>query len=230
MRPLALRGRGLTQTTPQLRQHEATRGHQGGSRHRGRGRLDAAVGRGVLQAEVGSPNLNTGLYREFAAVDVRLNPAYLDLSESVIDQLSDLVEEPVAEDSLTMIDLAPSSAPAAELGLVPPGADIFSETETSASAGPVEASEDAQAGSAAGSARLPLAPECVDGESEPVETGSGSAAGQCPWCSEILPDRTSLRFCPFCGADQSLVPRSSCGSEIEPSWSFCASCGAGTDR
>ena len=192
--------------------------------------LDSEPARQALQAEVGSSNPNTGLYREFAAVDVRLNPAYLDLSESVMDQLSDLVEEPVAEDSLTMTDLAPSSAPAAELGLVPPGADIFSETETPASAGPVEASENAQAGSAAASARPPLAPEFVDGESEPVETGSGSAAGQCPWCSETLPDRTSLRFCPFCGTDQNLVPCSSCGSEIEPGWSFCASCGAGTDR
>ena len=191
--------------------------------------LDSEPARQAFQAEVGSPNPNTGLYREFAAVDVRLNPAYLDLSASVMDQLSDLIEDSVIEDPLTMTDLATSSAPAAELGLVPPGADIFSEAEAPAAAGPVGASDDPQVESAVTAARSPLAPEFVAEESEPVGTASGSVPGQCPWCSETLPDRISLKFCPFCGTDQSLVPCSSCGSEIEPGWSFCASCGASSE-
>jgi hypothetical protein len=33
-----------------------------------------------LKVELRSPNPNTGLYREYAAVDVRLNPAYVELS------------------------------------------------------------------------------------------------------------------------------------------------------
>jgi len=45
-----------------------------------------------LRTELETSNPNTGLYREFAAIDVRLNQAHLDLSTSAIDEIPDLDE------------------------------------------------------------------------------------------------------------------------------------------
>ena len=89
--------------------------------------LDSEPALRDLQAELETQNPNTGLYREFAAVDVRLNQAYLDLAAAAIDQLPDLAEELEAEDPVTMAALAPSegNASALDMGIVPPGVDIF---------------------------------------------------------------------------------------------------------
>lgn len=68
-----------------------------------------------LREELRSPNPNTGLYREYAAVDVRLNPDVLDVTI--------LSVPPAAEDS-SMSDLAPEGE-----GVVPPGVDPFASNE-----------------------------------------------------------------------------------------------------
>ena len=77
-----------------------------------------------LRAELDTPNPNTGLYREYAAVDVRLNQAYLDLSASAIRETTDLMDELNAQDPVSMADLAPSEA-AEDLAVVPPAVDVF---------------------------------------------------------------------------------------------------------
>lgn len=206
-----------------------------------------------LQAELETPNPNTGLYREFAAVDVRLNQAYLDLSAAAMDQLPDLVDELDAEDPVVMAALAPSegTASAQDLGIVPPGVDIFSDFDpdsTSEAMGDDQTAPDVEEAPTP-SRRQPLAPEYVN---EPNENGSteddppateGAATegmakeggttvsdvseGACVWCRAELPDRHDLNFCPFCGTDLKLRPCPSCGSELEPGWMFCGSCGTG---
>jgi double zinc ribbon protein len=192
-----------------------------------------------LRAELETQNPNTGLYREFAAVDVRLNQAYLDLSAAAIDQLPDLVDELEAEDPVTMAELAPSegTATAANMGIVPPGVDIFSD-ERSAAVEPAESHAD----QSIPEERPPLAPEYVEASetngvaseasaSEPAASagrvGASAPEGACRWCRAELPSRESLHFCPFCGTDLSLVPCAACGEEIEPEWRFCAACGTG---
>jgi len=77
-----------------------------------------------LRAELDTPNPNTGLYREYAAVDVRLNQAYIDLSASAVRESTDLMDELNAQDPISMADLAPSEA-AEDLAVVPPGVDPF---------------------------------------------------------------------------------------------------------
>jgi hypothetical protein len=205
--------------------------------------LDSDPALRELQAELLTPNPNTGLYREFAAVDVRLNQAYLDLSAAAMDQLPDLVEELEAEDPVTMSALAPSegTAHASSMGIVPPGVDIFSTSEATADS--FTATEDSFTAAAAApaestiSGRPPLAPEFVEEpeaeepqaeESLPSRSAMAGVPtdGACRWCSESLPTRHPLNFCPFCGTDQKLVPCVACGEEIEPGWSFCAACGA----
>lgn len=86
-----------------------------------------------LKAELDTPNPNTGLYREYAAVDVRLNQAYLDLSASAVRESTDLMDELNAQDPVSMADLAPTEA-AEDLAIVPPGVDVFPNRKKSASA------------------------------------------------------------------------------------------------
>lgn len=91
--------------------------------------LDSEAALGRLRSELDAKNPNTGVYREYAAVDVRLNQAYLDLSAEAMDQLPDLVDELEAEDPMTMTDLAPAegNASAGEPDGAAPGGDIFAD-------------------------------------------------------------------------------------------------------
>jgi hypothetical protein len=51
------------------------------------------------------------------------------------------------------------------------------------------------------------------------------AAGSCSFCQGSLPGRRVVRFCPSCGADQSMQPCGSCREPLDPSWKFCIGCG-----
>lgn len=66
------------------------------------------------------------------------------------------------------------------------------------------------------------------GEPAPRRAGSSveaKGADRCRSCREPLPDRSGLRYCPRCGADQESWPCPSCGEEVERGWSYCALCG-----
>lgn len=77
-----------------------------------------------LKAELDTPNPNTGLYREYAAVDVRLNQAYIDLASTAAPD--DLELQLGAESGpVSMADLAPSEA-LSDSDIVPPAVDVFS--------------------------------------------------------------------------------------------------------
>ncbi|MEX2049551.1 MAG: zinc ribbon domain-containing protein [Gemmatimonadota bacterium] len=90
-----------------------------------------------LKVELRSPNPNTGLYREYAAVDVRLNPAFIELSPGALGEALDLVEELGARVPVSVADLAPSEAALDDMGIVPPGVDVFpDENQKDALAGP----------------------------------------------------------------------------------------------
>lgn len=182
-----------------------------------------------LRAEIETSNPNTGLYREFAAVDVRLNQARLDLSASAIDEISDLAKELEAEVPVPMAELAPSERAVQDLGIVPPGADIF-EGRDGAPAGEPEGDPtepDATLHPPGSDRPEPpsggLQPEFVD--SEPVPTPAVAGGDACPWCRATVPERDDLNFCPYCGTDLELVPCSGCGQEVEPAWRFCVACG-----
>lgn len=204
--------------------------------------LDSEAALRALQAEVQSSNPNTGIYRDFAAADVRLNPAHVDLSADTMDQLVDLSQDFVLEDPVAMTSLAPSTSPAGQVDIVPPGAEIFPDGEPAGA-------DEVETGSVDESTEL--APEFVEAESGPASPAEGAAAHDvepvagsgiseraagadedavpCRWCNEALPVRSPMNFCPFCGRDQKVVPCGSCGSELEPDWHFCASCGSSTD-
>lgn len=161
--------------------------------------LESDPARLRIRRELEESNPNTGIYREFAAVSVRLNPEALPDSEG-----------PPAESATAM------SAKADE-----PSALQASTTDATR--------DDA--------GRAPAAPPQPSGPSSSKENGPDAGRGTdaalpsaCPECSEPLPARDSLRFCPTCGANVLTTPCSACGELLERSWRYCVACGvpAGT--
>lgn len=159
-----------------------------------------------LEEEVRSSNPDTGLFREYAAVDVRLNEARV--PESVAD----------ARGSIPVDELAPTPDPE-EVDLEPGGADDVPEA--------------GDAGVGTPTAPTGNGSETHSGETEEDDRTSSSveAAGSdelpeaCPWCREELPARKNLTYCPFCGTDVRLQPCVKCGETLEPGWLFCIACG-----
>jgi hypothetical protein len=47
----------------------------------------------------------------------------------------------------------------------------------------------------------------------------------CPSCTEALPRKTGMSFCPFCGTDLRRTPCLSCDEELKLDWRFCIACG-----
>ncbi|MDX1492532.1 MAG: zinc ribbon domain-containing protein [Longimicrobiales bacterium] len=133
--------------------------------------LDSEPALENLRAELDTPNPNTGVYREFAAVDVRLNQAYLDLSSEALDQLPDLYEELEAEDPVAMTDLAPAEGNATleEMGVVPPGVDIFSASTAATTASGAEAAADAELDATVEASGVEAAAETGSDETEGAE-------------------------------------------------------------
>jgi len=51
-------------------------------------------------------------------------------------------------------------------------------------------------------------------------------SGDTCWsCSEVLPKDRTVKFCPFCGADQRQPTCGACGTPVERRWKHCPECG-----
>lgn len=152
--------------------------------------LDSEAARSRIRRELDSSNPNTGVYREFAAVNVRLNPDALD--EEVDGEAEDRGEDPK--------DPPPASSP--EPPPAPPRTAPKASNRPRASGRP---------------------------EAGPSSAARGKPPTECPECDAGLPDRDTLRFCPFCGANVFIMPCGECGEVLERNWAFCIACGAPTD-
>lgn len=141
--------------------------------------LESAAALRALSEELDSTNPNTGIYREYAAVDVRLNPA-----------------------RTGTVEIPPEPAIKQEPHGVEPMEDLVAVGDLA----PVEPVEEVASG--------------------PAEAGDGAS---CSWCRAVLPARSNLNYCPFCGTDVNVVPCPACGDEIEPGWRFCIGCGKEVD-
>lgn len=200
-----------------------------------------------LKAELDSINPNTALYRRFAAVDVRLNPDFLDLPADAAGQRSRAQGAVEADLPSAVAEVTPPEGPtiAAQLGIVPPGVDIFADPGVGASHTP-PASGAPPAGLESHRPRPPLEAELVatsgaDGgpmiaPGDGMGTGPGQLdmlepeGGACPSCRGELPQREKLNFCPFCGTDLAIPSCSACGEEVDLGWRFCAFCGQEAGR
>jgi len=142
-----------------------------------------------LRAELSTANPNTGLYREYAAVDVRLNQAQLDLALVAAGE-GDLASELEASEPMSMSDLAPTEAAMDALSIVPPGVDVFQGRRAS-----TPAPSDAPAACQWCRAELPVrdnlnfCPFC----------GTDLKVFPCGECGEEL--EPEWRFCIACGTE-----------------------------
>ena len=80
-----------------------------------------------LREELESPNPNTGMYREYAAVDVRLNPDRLESQE--VDFRNVEVTDPSAPDPDDVVDIGVLTAPESEAAEEAPGSTLESDGE-----------------------------------------------------------------------------------------------------
>lgn len=118
------------------------------------------------------------------------------------------------------------------------------EQEEAASAvGDADAAADADAGDRI-PRREPEPPEPRPTEPRPTGAGSPAAGTEgaategpgtegagdgCRECGRGLPARDELRYCPWCGTDQTGPRCGSCREPVEPAWRYCPACGAATE-
>ncbi len=148
-----------------------------------------------IREELESTNPNTGLYREYAAVDVRL------CQGAPGEEPAEWAAEPEAGD-VEAEDVGFSGAESAE-----------------------ESHEMAAGEEGATMSMEELAPTAHETHEVAPEGGEDDSPAACQWCRAELPARDGLNFCPFCGTDTRFVPCAACGAELEPGWRFCVACG-----
>lgn len=171
--------------------------------------LESAPALRGIREELESSNPNTGLYREYAAVDVRLNPLR---SEDSGSSSADVESQPVPDELPALAWEAESDEAPVAMEDLAPALDLDDAPED-----PMEDPiEDTPAAAPVVVAEVPDAPSDADRNDD---------ESACRWCRATLPERNNLRFCPFCGMDSNLKPCGVCGEELEAGWRFCISCG-----
>ncbi len=65
----------------------------------------------------------------------------------------------------------------------------------------------------------------VDTPEQPPAPSDTDAGPSCVACAHPLPADRDIRFCPWCGVDQTIKRCPGCGSELETTWRFCVTCG-----
>jgi len=181
--------------------------------------IESRTARQEIREELDSPNPNTGLYRDFAAADVRLNPDMLD--ETLLEEVSQEVEAATQnDDEPTEVEVMGEEDAEESFGEESISEDGFERLEVEPVGANLEPLEEESGGE-------------VDSEEFPVEVPDEAGGEEvdlppfenCPWCREALPQQARVRFCPFCGSDVQLVPCPACGEELRLTWRFCIACG-----
>ena len=167
--------------------------------------LQSEPGRREILEELSSSSPNTGLYRHFAAAEVRLN------REKIGDRFF-TDGRARAEDDPPVPGMPPSWEPATHV----------------ADPSDLEEGSDAPQLSLREEAEEPM--EVEDTVGPPDDLEGESSRLQCGSCAETLPGRDNVCFCPFCGASTQGVSCASCGEELESHWSYCVACGRERDE
>ncbi len=178
--------------------------------------LESDPARRQIEKELTSKNPNTALFQQFAAADVRLNPAaiYDAEPELQLDLGDDDADAPPLEEAEEPAAMAPTSSEE-EIEDTPDEPAAVEEV-------PVHA------GVTDTGARLWAMEEPVEGflgAPDSPEEARDLSPDRCTWCAEVLPDRPGMMFCPHCGGDVHLVPCGACGEPLDPTWRFCVACG-----
>jgi len=189
--------------------------------------LESDAARRDFLNELKNAEPNTGIYRDFAAVNVRLNPEQLPDAEDFDDDEVSMS----ADDEKETVDEGKSEVEAES-------ATVDSEAADEQGGAADSGASDSSSAPGEDTPRFLPDPATVDkkrgGKGAKSDGASGaqsetsansSKGGPCAWCGEELPDRPDLLFCPHCGGDSRFVPCASCGTDLEPGWGFCVACG-----
>ncbi|CAN5815172.1 hypothetical protein BH23GEM11_BH23GEM11_15080 [soil metagenome] len=158
--------------------------------------LDSQAARDRIRRELAASNPNTGVFRDFAALTVRLD--------------SGKAEKVPAMSLLPGSGAEPGPGERSEAGT------LFAHAPEPRREGTPgeEAARDQGAASAD-----PAVPAPTDSDS------SAPVSSDCPDCGRDLPARPGLRFCPYCGVDVLMSACAACGEELDREWAFCVACG-----
>jgi len=160
--------------------------------------------RDKLQAELASPHVDPGAFREFSESKVSLAP-----------------------EALRRIRALTASADPAESAATP---DAASTSTQQSSAAPQTPAITATFPVSAPSAPEPSAPAPSAPASAPAALSSlmnATIPEGCRFCGGTLPEGRTVIYCPHCGNNLSVSRCPACGSELEKGWKFCATCGRG---
>lgn len=169
-------------------------------------KLESDTARRRFEEELESVHPDTGIYRNFAACEVRLNPERVPAAEA---------GEGVEGDG---VPAAPGPSDAVDAQLGSPAQEEAGDEAPSSDRG------EGTAGAPGPREKEVSAPEVGDGTGD-AERKTTSDDAVCRWCRERLPLRNDLEFCPFCGSRVDLVPCPECGTELDEDWLFCVACG-----
>ncbi len=195
--------------------------------------LDSEVARREMQAELASPNPNTALFHDFAAVDVRLHPSRVPVGADTRNKVQ--AEASEADTNEVVVAGTRAEEPEAEVEAVEPSTEpVAADPGGAEPVGPsrpepVRSSEDGVVGHIETASAPPLASVkavAPDGPDSAHAESGDVVMTVCHWCREDLPVRDSIHFCPFCGSDLRPSPCRECGEAMEARWQFCVSCGA----
>jgi len=153
-----------------------------------------------LAEEAQSINPNPGLFHEFAAARVLLQPKAI----KFVTQTTDTYAPPQAraETLPTPLGYPPPRPPAPPAKTAQP---IF------------EAVEEQK-------------PERTAPSGDHAAKHAAAVSVTCPACSEGLPQGRAVTFCPFCGEQIGVTKCNRCGDEIQPGWRFCVTCGTSAGK
>jgi len=204
--------------------------------------LESDTARERIRLELRSSNPNTGLYREYAAVGVRLNPEKLPEAgdeagptdkelDTLVGRALDSARRAGADDDLRLDDLLGEAldddgGEADEAASEEPDSSGSGTSVVKSSPAPTQAGTAEKKRDAARSSEPASASDRVNADAIPEDVDMNEVPDACPECSRTLPSREGLRFCAYCGVNVFVVPCSSCDEVMERDWSFCVICGA----
>jgi hypothetical protein len=209
-------------------------------------RLEPQEARDELRAELNMPNPNVGLFRKFAACDVWIAAPR---EGAWVPPVVEPAAAPAATPSAAPFTASTPAVPTLPheetrtAGQVwdPPAEPLWEEIHD---APELLLEEEVDETDIIDDVlfEMPTEPKLEDepppaAEERPLSTTVDSnngralmhvASGHCAFCDSHLPTGRLVKFCPFCGMDQSLHPCAACAEPLQPDWRFCIACGTQT--
>ncbi|MEO5903828.1 MAG: zinc ribbon domain-containing protein [Gemmatimonadaceae bacterium] len=186
--------------------------------------------RDKLQAELASPHMDPGVFREFSESKISLAPealrgirALTASADPVAAEAPGAASAPAVHDSSGSTETAPSPRPSN----VAAAADEMPAAPTLPLPAPASVSATFPVASLGGQTAPPLENAAKSAPAALSSLMNATVPEGCPYCGGTLPEGRNVIYCPHCGNNLSVSRCPACGSELEKGWKFCATCGRG---